>query len=76
MNFIHSESDFHTRQYGLFRWAQNAFFMIKIQVDYWAEISLLFISIPFSTPTIGTFYPGGTKPGDKRIKAFRGQICF
>ena len=70
MNFIYSESDFHACQHGLLRWTQSFFFMMKIQVDCWAEISLLFISIHFSTPTISTFYPGSTKPGDKRIKAF------
>ena len=70
MNFIYLERDFNARQHGLFRWTQSYFFMMKIQVDYWAEISSLFISIHFSTPTISTFYPGGTKPGDKRIKAF------
>ena len=46
------------------------FFMMKLQVNFWAEISLSFISIHFSTPTMSTFYPGSTKPGDKRIKVF------
>ena len=70
LNFMYSESDFHTRQHGLFRWTQSCFFMMKIQVDYWAEIGLLFISIHFPTSTISTFYSRGTKTGDKRIKAF------
>ena len=35
------------------------------------KIALRIYKFHFFTPTISTFYPGGTKPGDKRIKAFR-----
>ena len=70
MKFIYLKATFMPVNMDYSDGPKVSFFIIKIQLDYWAEISLLFISIHFSTPTISTFYPGGTKPGDKRIKAF------